>query len=408
MEEKIKQVNGIDITYRIKPRKYDNRHLIVIFSGFGLERLFTYDFSNALNDVPATIVWIKDDFYSCCSYYLCKKLDFSVEYAIEKFINDLLQELNLTKVQCTLAGFSKGGSAALYFGAKYNYKNIVSTVPQFNIGSYIKNDWPEVARHMLGRVTSKNVLYLDTLLSDIISEDREYEKNIYLLTSPYDSQYITEIKPHLSKFMKYNNFNLFYAESLLIGEHNQVTSYHVPLILGVLNSIAQGAIPKYGYCELKGDPKVGVDNVTISPVALLKRIPLKGTVIYPEGIAVLEGIPCPEYSDIDTKIVFNNGCSEFSFPLAKAHRSILSRTLYNGGYVNYDKGWFCTERYQGLEINSLPAGRYTVFLEISCGGHTKIASLKVESRLSNKSIISNDKIKIYSADDCVYLDVLDS
>jgi hypothetical protein len=122
MIEQIKFINDVEIKFKIKPRKYDTQHLIVIFSGFGSSGEFTYDFENALMDCPASILWIKDDFEGHCTYYTCLGMDFKIEKAINIFIDETLNSLNLMKSQCTVAGFSKGGTAAIYYGVKYNYK----------------------------------------------------------------------------------------------------------------------------------------------------------------------------------------------------------------------------------------------------------------------------------------------
>lgn len=402
MEENKITVNGIDIKYKLKKRKYDTQHLIVVFSGFGLERLFTYDFENALSDCPATILWIKDDFYDCCSYYLCKNNDYTIESSVITFIENMRRELSLDKEQCTLIGFSKGGSASLYFGLKYGFKNIISTVPQLKIGAYTSVTWPEVAKHMTGDCNKISLSEIDSLLPYVLENDKVFERNIYLLTSFSDEQYNKQIKDYLQYFVRYNNFNLFYAQSLLIREHNQVTSYHVPLILSICYSLSQGAVPRYGCCFLEGDKKKGGHSGG-DAIAILKKIPIKDMIIFPEGISVIKGIPCQEYKDISHSLIFKNHLDTFSFPLANAHRSILTRQLYEDGYVNYDKGWFCTTSYQGLDISSLPTGKFDVFIRVCCGGEDRIIRLKVEPHISNRQIISNEFLRIFSEGDSLVI-----
>ncbi|MDQ9204236.1 hypothetical protein QBS70_03920 [Cronobacter sakazakii] len=86
---------------------------------------------------------------------------------------------------------------------------------------------------MSGDDSDAFALKLDALLPQLLSRDTALDKNIYLLTSEADIQYESEVKPYISEFRKYQNFNLFMAQSMLIREHNQVTSYHVPLLLGI-------------------------------------------------------------------------------------------------------------------------------------------------------------------------------
>lgn len=404
MLEKFELVNDIKIKYKYKKRKYDASHAIFIFSGFGGGgRQFTYDFENALQECPAHVVWIKDDFSDYCAYYLCQNLSFAIEEAVHSFIILMLEKFGLDKEDCSLAGFSKGGSAALYFGLKYNFKNIITTVPQFHIGSYIIKHWPLVAEKMLGGITDEKTSRLDSLLPELLLNDKQTNKNIYLLTSRADDQYETQVKPYVKAFAKYQNFNFFMANSQLIREHNQVTSYHVPLLLGIFYSLAQGATPRYGMCELAADNRLRLRASFADPVAILKRISISDKIIFPEGIAVLKGISCSEYSDIHIDMIFENEEQEIIFPIAKHHRSILTRQLYEEGFVNYDKGWFCTTKFQGLNVKDLPPGCYHILLDITCQEHYARKALEVDAGMDNKTLASGEFIEVYSNNGNVYL-----
>ena len=403
MVEQKEVINGVQIKYKYKQRKYDTQHIIFVFCGFGSASMFTYDFENALQDCPAHVVWIKDDFNDCCAYYLCQNMDYSIEQAVITFIENMLTRYDLDRSCCTLAGFSKGGSAALYYGLKYHFINIISTVPQFHIGSFANREWPHVLKHMTGTANKKSITLLDTLLPQLLLNDNFLEKNIYLLTSEADYQYEGEIKPYIDTFRKYHNFNIFMATSQLIREHNQVTSYHVPLLLGIFYSLSQGAIPRYGDCKLIADNTLFSRPVKPQPVALLKRIAVTGTLIFPEGIAVLKGVSCGEYQDIQVDLVFKNEEFEEVFRIAKAHRSILSRQLYAGGFVNYDKGWFCTPKFQGLNLQGLPVGRYLIFLDITCQEHYARKALEVDAGADNKLLASSESVDVYSQNGHVYL-----
>jgi hypothetical protein len=403
MVEQKEVINGVQIKYKYKQRKYDTQHIIFVFCGFGSASMFTYDFENALQDCPAHVVWIKDDFNDCCAYYLCQNMNYSIEQAVITFIESMLARYGLDRSCCTLAGFSKGGTAALYYGLKYHFINIVSTVPQFHIGTFAKREWPLVFKHMADPENENSIFVLDTLLPQLLRDNGSIEKNIYLLTSEADYQYEKEIKPYLDGFRKYRNFNLLMATSQLIREHNQVTSYHVPLLLGIFYSLSQGAVPHYGYCELIADNTLVSRPVKPQPVAILKKIAVMDTLIFPEGIAVLKGVSCGEYQDIEIDLVFKNEGLEEVFRIAKAHRSILTRQLYEEGFVNYDKGWFCTAKFQGLNIHELPAGRYRILLDITCQEHYARKALEVDAGADNKMLASSKSVDVYSQNGHVYL-----
>lgn len=394
MNEKEIIVDGVAITYRYKPRKYDTRHAIFIFSGFGGKSQFTYDFENALNDCLAHIFWIKDDFSNNCAYYLAVDMDFKIEKAINKFIANSISELGLDKENVTLAGFSKGGSAALYYGFKYNYQNIVVTVPQFNIGTYITNNWKNVAANMLCTGDLEEIKILDNLLPDLIVNDNFHDKNIYLLTSESDPQFSIEIKPNLPKFFKFNNFNLLMSESILVRGHSQVTSHHVTLLLGILYCLSQGVYPRFGFKKIKGDRFIEPKKPSAEPIAILRKVELAKDKIYPEGVSFLRGIPCAEYKDIHIVMIFRSSKAEFEYKIAKAHKPSLTREFYDGEFVNYDKAWFCSYQYSGVDISSLPKDKYKIFIKITCGNLSRTTELVSDKKNNDRILASFEGVKV--------------
>lgn len=399
MKENKVSVNGIDIIFKFKQKKYDTKHLIVVFSGFGGSGEFTYDMERALQEVQANILWIKDDFFGHCSYYICHEMDFKIREAVHSFILKYLNELSLDKENCTLAGFSKGGSAALYFGLNFNFPNIVATVPQFHIGSYVAKNWKVPAKHMLMDINEKNIRILDSLLPSVLKKDKFWDKNIYLLSSPADIQYETEIAPYLVDFMKYKNFNFFFSKSQLVRAHNQVTAHHVPLLLSIFYSLSSGAVPRYGYVELLGDQKIGSSVATYEPIALLRRIDIRNGRIFPDGVSIIRGVPCENWGDISTSLILENRSNKFTIPLAKDHRPNLSREFYQDGYVCYDKGWFTSLKHEGLDISFVEPGVYKAYINIKCNGYEKITLLKSESKISISKIISEFSISVETDSD---------
>lgn len=164
-----------------------------------------------------------------CSYYLCHEMEFSIEKSIINFIDSILKNILFLKRIVLLLVSLREGVFLIYYGIKYNFKNVISTVPQFNIGTYVSKNWKKASKYMMGDISESKIKLLDSLLGKQIENDLNTNKNIYLLTSRSDVQYITEIEPNITKFLKYENFNLFYSDSLLVNEHKQVTPYHVPL-----------------------------------------------------------------------------------------------------------------------------------------------------------------------------------
>lgn len=362
--------NGVKIIYRHKPGKYDFKHLIVVFSGFLNAKPGNYDFINALTDCPADVIWINDNFEGMYAYYLCVNMDFKVKEAIEEFIRFQTGILNLRPENVTFTGFSKGGSAALYHGLSMNIKNIVVSVPQVKIGSYVHQYWKAVATHMFGEnYQDAQIGYCDKLIVNLLKKETDFNKNIYLLTSESDIQYEGEIVPYLKDFKKYSNFNLLKTYSVFVREHNQVTSHHTALLLGIYYALASEATPRFNQGEVNffgTQPVPKPDANKAEPYVDIKKFDFKNQILFIEGIAVLRGIHVQNYSDIDYELVFKNTSTgaEYAKRLAKLNRPHLTRQLFNGNFVIYDKGYFTTPHEQGIDVSDLPLAEYYLFISI--------------------------------------------
>jgi hypothetical protein len=235
------------VEYRFAHAKNGNRHLVVVFANFSAPN--DYGWSNGVFDnVRANILWIRDRFDGMNSYYLCKEMDFSLEQSVAGLIFNVMKALSLTPDDVTLWGGSKGGSAALYFGLRYGFRNIVSIVPQFLVGTYVQRVHPKVAAFMLGEgVPEENVRAVDAILPDLVRSGANHTANIYLLSSPQDEQYQEQVEPFLGLFQAYDNFNFIYSESPFITDHTQVTRRNVPALMGIVNLLADGIPPRLGF-----------------------------------------------------------------------------------------------------------------------------------------------------------------
>ncbi|MFF9817930.1 hypothetical protein [Streptomyces sp. NPDC014006] len=243
----IEASGAFPVPYRFTHAKGGNRHLVVVFANFSAPQ--DYGWSNGvLDNVRANILWVRDRFDGMNSYYLCKEMDFSLEQSVAALIFNVMTALELTPDDVTLWGGSKGGSAALYFGLRYGFRNIVSIVPQFLVGSYVQRVHPKVARFMLGEtVPEENVRIVDAILPDLVRSQVNRTANIYLLSSPQDEQYTEQVEPFLDLFHGYDNFNFIYSESPFITDHTQVTRRNVPALLGLLNLLVDGLPPRLGH-----------------------------------------------------------------------------------------------------------------------------------------------------------------
>ncbi|MET7571309.1 hypothetical protein ABZT04_22820 [Streptomyces sp. NPDC005492] len=243
----IEAAGAFPVEYRFAHAQKGNRHLVVVFANFSAPG--DYGWSNGVFDkLRANILWIRDSFEGNRSYYLCKEMDFGLEQSVVTLISNVMKSLDLTTDSVTLWGGSKGGSAALYFGLKYGFRNIVAIAPQFSIGTYVKNVHPGVARFMLGEgVPEENVRTVDSLVPDLVRSGVNRAANVYLVSSPQDDQYPTQIEPFLGLFQHYENFNFVFSDSPHIADHTQIAGRNVPMLMGIANLLIDGIAPRLGY-----------------------------------------------------------------------------------------------------------------------------------------------------------------
>lgn len=400
MIEKKTVVNGLEITYMQKPARYDSKHLVIVFSGFSGDGKPIYNYRNALLECPAEVLWIKDYFHGGETYYLCSQGNLNIEKNIYAFISNILSELGLEKNDCTVLGGSKGGSAALYYGLKYDFGNIIASVPQFHIGSYVEIDWPYAFKHMMGELSKPEInalqKKLDTMITDQIPLSH-HNKNIYLISSLADEQYETEINKNIIKLRKFQNFNLLMANSDLINKHNQVNRHTVSITMSIVNLTTMGLAPKFEHEEIKYKKITTPKEPSLIPYVSLKKFKINNGKFYPEGISIIRDLSCLEYSDIELELVLKSKNNIFKMKLAKGNKPELTRELFDGHLVAYDKGWFCTRKYEGVFIDEIPEGDWSPYIKIHSNGVTREAPIASEKDIYSSGIGLNKRMVFSSS-----------
>lgn len=402
MQEQIFEAsNGILVKYKHKPRKYDFKHLIIVFSGFLKTTPGNYDFENALNDCPCDVIWISDDFEGMYSYYLANDMDFKIEIAITELINRMMHSNELTLKDVTVTGFSKGGSAALYYGIKLNISNIVVTVPQIYIGTYLDSNWKLTAKHIMGLDYNKTKIhYFNNLIPNLLKKDFDRNKNVYLLTSEADEQYEEHIVPNLNELSKYSNFNLIKTYSLFVRQHNHVTSHHTAILLSIYYALASESTPRFNHGQVNffGSQPVAMEKPSLQPYIDLRKILIIDNLLFIEGIALIRGLDVENYSDIDYKLIFS-GIKNYTKNLAKDNRPGLTKEFFKNELIIYDKCYFTTFQYKGMDISEIDIGSYELFIRIKVKGNEftipLVSNKKIEYKTSNSRFISDDKANIF-------------
>lgn len=397
------ELGDVPVKYKFKRGMQDRQHLLIIFSGFGWPKPVTYDFDGqALSNCRSNVLWIKDEFWDECTYYLCHRMDFSIEHAVISLIDSILNTLGLSRMQCTLLGGSKGGSAALYYGLKYDFKNIISSCPQFKVGSYALTGWPASAEHMQGSISQQNTDYLDSLIPELLYHDQQINRNIYLISSPDDEQYEHEIKPFMSLFTKYTNFNFIFTRSALAWQHNKIYRYNIPIILSIIYAHGEGIYPRFGRVSngvpasgWDSSPRLAVQRQKKRPVGKLNKARIEGDIFFPEGVAFIRGYPCTEHGALTRALLLQGDKRNYSFNLGSVKNKEFSYEFCEDVYCDYSAAGFASINHSGFDLSHLPYGKYQLGININLDGEDLNANLFAK-KLDVKSINGAHEYRIHS------------
>ncbi|MFI9613444.1 hypothetical protein ACIHCM_17555 [Streptomyces sp. NPDC052023] len=350
------------VEFQFRPAQGDHRHLLVVFSSVGSP----YGFGNALDSVKCNVLRIRDRFDGGASYYVARNMDFSVTESIQALIEDHMRRLRVTRDEVTLLGASKGGSAALYYGLKYDYKNIVASTPQYFLGSYSKGHG-QLGDAVLGEgQPDENVAVMDAVMKDLLAEKTDLKRNIYVISSPGDYQYEQEVQHYLPALREYENFNFLFVESPTVRRHDEVVRQALPSILSIVYSLTEGAAPRWGEVTTGAgseDPEAAAEYLAElrqrdTALALLQRAEFADGQLRLKGHAFLPGVS-PDGPTAETKrLVLEKDGETWTYPLEATQEIRLYRDYFDEYFCEYAMGGFTTQGE--LTFGELPPGTYDV------------------------------------------------
>ncbi|AIY00837.1 hypothetical protein ART_1238 [Arthrobacter sp. PAMC 25486] len=346
----------------------------------GYRKRGTFDFEGStVKDLKCDILWIEDWFDDNHSYYIRTASGFDNSIAIQSLIESILKERGLTKNQCTIAGFSKGASGSLYHGLAFDYPNIIAAAPRMNIGSSTRVRHPDVFANMTSDGSEEEARELDKIIPDLLENDPNKRRNIYLISSPSDYQYKTEILPFLSLYRAYDNFNYFETASSLVKEHIDVTWYNIPIIISTIVALCEGTHPRYGEVyngdtNLSAlDPQPSINGVASRNEALaeMSHIYISNGLVFPQGFAFIKGESAGEYNQLSRSLVLRSNKKRHAFPLGGVHDHRMSARYFEDQYCNYSKTRFASPKFAGIDLSILEDGVYDIGVSLRHGTYDK-------------------------------------
>lgn len=385
------------VSYRFRPALDDRRHLVVVLSGFR-NPVHSVDFVRSSASLTANILWIYDDIDDVPGYYLWGKGLKDLGAPIHATIQHIANQLGLTSSQITLFGLSKGANAAVIYGPRYGYKNIVASAPRALNGSSMRKDHPEIFAHVTNQQHDADMTehHINQCFTTAIDQDVDTNRSIYMFTSPEDvTRYFTESTVLSAKLDKYDNFNLIHTRSPLLQNHHDVTRYNLSILISILTQLSDGLVPTFSGASVEDDEFVarggstqraiatGSSNIATNSVSLSTLTPpyrdneLRAAItkltmnpnglLKLQGYAILNNVAADRYKLVNLKLRLENVADAKQshwYPLGSTRDRSLNKALFSIQLIDYTYGGIATLRQLGVQLAALPIGRYRVNVEL--------------------------------------------
>lgn len=218
----------------------NNKKLIVIFSSFSTGAP-KYNYMTFLKAIDCNKLFILDDYGEKGCYYMGLDGDLEVETSVMSLISSIMASNNIQFRDVISIGSSKGGSAALYYGFKYGFGNVIAGAPQYKIGTYLLDlSIKKYAEDIFGNSSISSRIKYDNMIRLILTNDNHTKAVI--LTGDGDNQYKKVLKE-----LEYENDDGNYGicfDKCDIQNHSDIAKVFPDYLIKSLNEIL-GGMGKY-------------------------------------------------------------------------------------------------------------------------------------------------------------------
>lgn len=224
------------IKYTIYEPETKVNRLFVVFSAMMPSYLYKYNYYTTLKDIESYQLYIKDDSGEYGNYYLGKRKNLAMESNVISLIQNIIRQYNIDFENVTLIGSSKGATAALYYGLKYGFKNVIAGAPQTKIGNFVIDEAPhkDVANIISGGNEIGDKLYLNSIFNNLDILPGNYE-NFYICVGTNNHHLKGHIMPFLNEFSsKGIDFNIIKIPE---ADHTDLKYYFKQFLYESINTI---------------------------------------------------------------------------------------------------------------------------------------------------------------------------
>jgi hypothetical protein len=150
-----------------------------------------------LDGIGTNKLFILDDFGSQGAYYIGKNKDYSIETSVAALIHYIMAKHGILHKNVIMAGSSKGGFAALYFGIKYSAGAVIAGGPQSRLGTYLVDEskQTDIAEYVAGGSGNPDGLFLNRLMEAVLEQPADVSPAIHLYVGSKDDHFRNHVLP---------------------------------------------------------------------------------------------------------------------------------------------------------------------------------------------------------------------
>src|SRR5699024_4842457 len=193
---------------------YGHSKLAVVFNAVHTPYKYPLEsYDEVLKSKGYNILYINDNQFKIGSSFIKGKNNSSIESDIENVIFSLINKYQYQLEDVVLLGRSKAGFAALYYGLKNGFKNIIAFTPLSKLGDYYNRhkQYRDLLTELIDNNNTGNLVYLNNYLFDINLSNYPQDSNIYIGLGEKDYHKKKHTFPIL-EWLKHNNIKVNYEE----------------------------------------------------------------------------------------------------------------------------------------------------------------------------------------------------
>ncbi|WP_411843713.1 alginate lyase family protein [Salinicoccus sp. HZC-1] len=216
-DRKEKVVVQGDISYVYE--NYGHDKLAVVFNAVHAPYKYPLEsYDDLFDEKNYNVLYINDNQFKIGSSFIKGKSTSTIEADIENVIFSIINKDRYSLDDVLLFGRSKAGFAALYYGLKNGFRNIISFTPLSKIGDYYNrhDQYKDLLIHLADNNNPGNLIYLNNYIFNISLKNYPYQSNIYIGIGEKDYHKKKHTLPIID-WLKNNNIEFKYEEEKNLG-----------------------------------------------------------------------------------------------------------------------------------------------------------------------------------------------